>query len=87
MAETTTDPGGIAADTPEQAPIHPAVEVWHHFRKNYGALAGLVVILFILFVAVFADVIAPHSPIEQFRDAFLTPPAWVEGGSTKFSRA
>jgi len=36
------------------------------------------------FVAVFADLIAPYSPIEQFRDAFLVPPFWAEGGSTRF---
>ena len=37
-----------------------------------------------LLVAIFADFLAPHSPIEQFRDAFLQPPAWVEGGSWSF---
>ena len=29
----------------------------------------------------FADVIAPHEPFRQFRDHFLTPPLWQEGGS------
>ena len=32
-------------------------------------------------LAIFADIIAPHSPIEQFRTAFLTPPVWQPGGS------
>jgi len=29
-------------------------------------------------------VIAPHLPAEQFRDALLRPPVWMEGGSWKF---
>jgi dipeptide transport system permease protein len=28
--------------------------------------------------------VAPYSPIEQFRENFLQPPAWVEGGSWAF---
>ena len=32
----------------------------------------------------FADVIAPHEPFRQYRDHFLTPPAWQEGGSAQF---
>ena len=34
--------------------------VWHQFRKNKLAVAGLVVLVFIVLVAVFADVIAPY---------------------------
>ncbi|MEX1108993.1 MAG: ABC transporter permease subunit [Dongiaceae bacterium] len=73
-----------SGDRPIKRPIHPAIEVWHHFRKNWGAVGGLVIVVLMIFVAVFADVIAPHSPIEQFRDAFLTPPVWAEGGTSKF---
>lgn len=60
------------------------VEFWRYFRENRGAIVGLVFIGLVLFVAVFANFIAPHSPYEQYRDAFLTPPAWQEGGSTTF---
>jgi dipeptide transport system permease protein len=38
----------------------------------------------VLLLALFADVVAPYPPIEQFRDAFLKPPAWVDGGSMRF---
>ena len=31
--------------------------------------------------ALLAGVIAPHDPTEQYRDAFLLPPAWDAGGS------
>ncbi|MFQ5939764.1 MAG: ABC transporter permease subunit [Alphaproteobacteria bacterium] len=66
------------------APPHPLREFWDYFSQNKGALAGLVVIATIACMAVFADVLAPHAPNEQYRDAFLVPPVWEEGGSTRF---
>src|SRR6187402_2438477 len=57
---------------------------WRHFAQNKGALAGLVFCVLIAVCAVFAGVLAPHDPIEQYRDALLTPPAWHEAGSTRF---
>ncbi len=57
---------------------------WKNFRENRGAVVGLVVIATFTLVAIFADLIAPHSPIEQFREALLVPPAWQDGGSSRF---
>ncbi len=62
----------------------PLAEFWADFSRNKGALTGLIVIVFITFVALFADVIAPHPPAEQYRDAFLVPPAWSDEGTSKF---
>ena len=67
-----------------QAPPGPLAEFWHYFRENKGAVAGLAVVLLLIFLAAFADVVAPHSPFEQYRDAFLQPPVWQEGGSFEF---
>ncbi len=64
--------------------ISPRREVWLAMRANKGAMAGLAVIILLVLCAIFADVVAPHSPIEQFRDNFLQPPAWAEGGSWQF---
>ena len=68
----------------EKAPPGPLREFWYYFSENKGAVAGLVVIALVVFSAVFADVIAPHEPFRQYRDHFLTPPAWQEGGSAQF---
>ena len=80
---TTLDP--VAAET---ATIRPPPGRFESFARslleNKGAVAGLAVLLFIVLVALLADLIAPHSPIEQFRTAFLTPPAWEEGGTLTF---
>ncbi|GAB4357312.1 MAG: ABC transporter permease subunit [Kiloniellaceae bacterium] len=59
-------------------------EFWHYFSENVGAVAGLVVVVLLVLVAIFADVIAPHSPIQQYREHFLQPPVWQEGGSWQF---
>src|SRR3546814_10474081 len=59
-------------------------EFWHYFSENNGAVAGLVVVCILVLLAVFADLVAPHSPIEQFREHFLAPPVWMEGGSWEF---
>ena len=45
---------------------------------------SLVIILAMVFVAIFATVLTPHSPIDQTLSDKLLPPFWEEGGSTKY---
>ena len=59
-------------------------EFWHYFSENRGAVIGLWFFIFIILVALLAHVISPHDPIEQYRDALLTPPVWQEGGDWRF---
>ncbi len=66
------------------APPHPLREFWKYFSENKGAVAGLYFIIFAIIIAVCADFIAPHDPFEQYRDAILQPPFWMDGGSSKF---
>lgn len=68
------------------APARPTLgrEFWDAFRANRGALAGLAVFLAVCAVALFADVLAPHPPAEQYRDALLVPPWWQAGGDPRF---
>jgi len=69
-----------AEGVPEHIPTPPALEAWRDFRANRGALLGLIVIVALAVLALGADWLAPHPPNEQFRDALLVPPFWVEGG-------
>ncbi len=73
-----------AATTATVVPPSPIVEFWYYFRENHGAVAGLFVFVFICILALFADVIAPHAPNQQFRDSFLVPPFWADGGTTTY---
>lgn len=59
-------------------------EFWSYFSENRGAVIGLFFFLGVIFIAVFADFIAPHAPNQQYRDALLQPPFWQDGGSIKF---
>jgi dipeptide transport system permease protein len=70
--------------TTPQTPPHPLRELWSYFSQNRGAVIGLAVVILLVLIALSADLIAPYSPIEQFRDATLTPPMWQAGGSSKF---
>jgi dipeptide transport system permease protein len=59
-------------------------EFWTSFSENRGAVYGLFFFIAIVFIAIFADFVAPHQPNEQFRDAFLQPPFWQAGGQWRF---
>ncbi len=59
-------------------------EFWFYFSENKGAVIGLYVFVALVIVAVFAPVIAPHSPFQQYSDFTLLPPFWMEGGNTSY---
>jgi dipeptide transport system permease protein len=76
----------IALPAPAAADSPPGVirETWRYFSESRGAVLGLAVFVSLVLIAIFAPWIAPHDPSMQYRDAFLTPPVWEEGGTWKF---
>ena len=76
------DPGGDDAGLSAATPWR---DFWSAFKENRGALIGLAVVLAIALVAIFANVLAPYSPYEQFRDAVKAPPVWADGGTCERS--
>ena len=98
VAHSSAEPSGPSAGPPQagpnplggwpDVPVGPGVpsplaDFWRSFASNKGAVGGLVVLGFVVLCALFADVLAPYSPIEQYRDALLTPPIWG-GGTSRF---
>jgi len=83
MSEAAYDPE-LEIDTRQTGRIALLKEFWAYFSENRGAVIGLVFFVTIIIIAVFADFIAPHLPNQQYRDAFLQPPFWQEGGSLTF---
>lgn len=73
-----------ASTVASPAPPSPLRAFWLAFSENKGAVAGLVVIAIVVLLALLADVVAPYSPNEQFRDAVRAAPAWADGGSSRF---
>ena len=71
-------------DTQKSGRLARLKEFWSYFSENRGAVFGLFFFICVVFIAVFANFIAPHSATEQFRDAFLQPPFWQEGGDLRF---
>ncbi|MFC3181994.1 ABC transporter permease subunit [Cypionkella sinensis] len=59
-------------------------DFWFYFRQNRGAVVGMWVFIGLVILAIFAQVIAPHDPTQQYRDALLAPPFWQEGGRPEF---
>jgi dipeptide transport system permease protein len=54
------------------------------FMANRGAFMALLVFAAVVLAALLAPWIAPHDPVQQFRDHMLTPPAWQAGGLAQF---
>jgi dipeptide transport system permease protein len=79
-----TLPQGAQADEPVILYPSPYKEFWRAFAHNKGAVGGLIFMVIIVICALFAPWVAPHDPSEQFRDFLLTPPSWLEGGTTQF---
>ncbi len=67
-----------------QPPPGPAREFVTAFASNRGALIAFFVFAAVVLSAVFAPWLAPHDPIEQFRNHMLTPPLWQAGGLAQF---
>jgi dipeptide transport system permease protein len=84
IPEFATPAEVVASSVTGGAPRGPLAEFWYYFRENAGAVAGLVIIVVVALAAIFAPLVAPHAPWEQYREHFLRPPVWVEGGSWRF---
>jgi dipeptide transport system permease protein len=75
----------VLAASPQPAPMPSGLRLfWRSFAENRGGVLGLAVMLLLIATAMLADVVAPYSPIQQFRDHFLTPPVWQRGGIPQF---
>lgn len=94
MSDTSTTPKPSEAQSPSEHVDDSNKDVlnrpgrlkefWFYYSENRGAVIGLWFFVFVTLIAIFAPIVAPHSPSEQFRDALLQPPFWQEGGSWTF---
>jgi len=62
---------------------HPMLEQLSQLWRNKTAIAGLVIIVIFILVAIFAPYISPHDPLETSLYDQLKPPVWYQGGTVK----
>jgi oligopeptide transport system permease protein len=56
------------------------MDAWYRLTKNKGAVAGMIVIAAFILVAIFADKLSPHNPLQLNSGKDFLPPAFVEKG-------
>lgn len=53
-------------------------------RRSPVGMIGVFMVASVLFIALFAPLIATHDPAQHHRRERFTPPMWLEGGSSKY---
>ena len=74
----------VALAPESSAPPGPFTEFVRAFAANRGATVAFFVFVAVMLGALLAPWLAPHDPIQQFRDHMLTPPLWQAGGLAQF---
>jgi peptide/nickel transport system permease protein len=55
--------------------------LWRKFLRNPVGVMGGIILLIVVFGAIFAERLAPHEPNKQRLIARFKPPFWADGGS------
>jgi dipeptide transport system permease protein len=84
VSQPVANPVAQLGAQPGAEPPQPLREFWGYFSANRGALAGLIIVVLVLSMALFAPLIAPYSPNLTDSKVFLKPPAWQAGGSSAY---
>ncbi|WP_235276525.1 ABC transporter permease [Synechococcus sp. Nb3U1] len=78
---TPTSPVILATSSPtatrpeSHRTISPWVRAWRRYRANHLALVGLAFVVILILVAMFADALAPYSPVQTFAGMRGRPPS------------
>ncbi len=81
MSETISTP---TLPLDDHAPDPFLREFWQHFKQNRGAVAGLMLIVLFVIIALIAPLISPYDPTHLQQNALRLPPVWSEGGSWQY---
>jgi dipeptide transport system permease protein len=59
-------------------------EFWYYFSESTMAVIGLAFLVGVILMAIFAGIIAPHDPTEQYRNCFEAAPSLFGDGECNF---
>ncbi|MBX0330413.1 ABC transporter permease [Oscillochloris sp. ZM17-4] len=78
MATTAQTIGGAEKiDLNAQKPRSLWADAMRRLARNRAAMAGIVVVVLYVLIAIFAPLVAPKNPVEQTSNNSLRPPFWV----------
>jgi ABC-type dipeptide/oligopeptide/nickel transport system permease subunit len=66
----------VAWPMPATTAESPFAEALRRLRRSTTALVGVVIVALLLLVAIFADALAPHSPVTNEQTRAFAPPSW-----------
>jgi len=78
MTANTTTTSGESLLTNSKAGRSLGYDAWMRLIRNKAAVAGMIIIAFFVFIAIFASVLSPHNPIQLNSGKKYLPPSWVE---------
>ena len=62
----------------------PFMQLWVIFKSTPVAMVGFCCFVFLIFLAIFSPILAPHSPVEGNLEMILLPPAWHPNGNVSY---
>ena len=68
---------------PQRSPARPLRRAWT-FLRRYPVAPVAVLLVVLAIPALFADIVAPHDPIDGDLSVRLLPPAWTDGGDWSY---
>ncbi|WEX11262.1 ABC transporter permease [Chelativorans sp. AA-79] len=80
MSDTDITFAAVEADSEPEA-LTPGEIIRRRMAGHTGFLIGAGLIALIVFVAIFAPMLAPHDPFQQSLSTRMLPPVWSEGGT------
>lgn len=58
----------------------PWQHTWLEFKNSHVGMLGFFCLMFFILLATLGPLIMPYSPLDQFTDSLLLPPAWNNSG-------
>lgn len=83
LDEQPVNPTFVAMETDKVE--SPARLAWRHFRRHKPGMAGLVILVVLYFIAIFAGFVAPYDYEDEVRDLQWAPPTLIHFSDAKGS--